>query len=71
MSTSLKTQDWEKNYSKYRESLCNLTIDSIVFLKDCYCAIDKQQDISSYSFQIQALEDELCFRNTSLGKELS
>jgi hypothetical protein len=68
MSTSLKTQDWEKSYSNYRESFQKLTIEDLCLLKECYYMLDIGD---TYSFQLQAIEDELYFRSTPLGKELS
>lgn len=66
MSSYLKTQDWEKSYSKYRKALYNISIPDLEILLEWYMLAD-----SGFSFQIQALRDELEFRNSSLGGELS
>jgi hypothetical protein len=68
MSTSSKTQDWEKSYSNYRESFQKLTIEDLHLLRQCYYMLDIGDN---YSFQVQAIEDELYFRSTPLGRELS
>lgn len=65
MSISLKTQDSESSYSKYRNAIMQLETDDLETLLDMYAMWS-----SEYYTEVKALEDELTFRKTLLGKEL-
>jgi len=65
MSISLKTQDSESSYSKYRSAIMQLETDDLETLLDMYAMWS-----SEYYTEVKALEDELTFRKTLLGKEL-
>lgn len=66
MSIYLKTADWEKNYSKYRKALTSISIPDLQILLEWYMLAD-----AGFNFQIQALQDEINFRTSGLGGELS
>jgi len=66
MSSYLKTADWEKSYSKYRMALIYMSTGDLEILLEWYQLAD-----SGFNLQIQALKDELEFRSSKLGQELS
>lgn len=68
MSISLKTQDSESSYSKYRSAIMQLETDDLETLLDMYAMLSSVH--SEYYMEAKALEDELTFRKTLLGKEL-
>jgi hypothetical protein len=66
MSTTSKTLDWEENSSKYIDGLKKLKNDELELLLDWYRLYDPPQ----FRNEINAIKEELHFRNSSLGKEL-
>ena len=65
MSNTIKTQDLEKSYIRFRQELQKIDTDRAGFLLDLYRVFPQE-----YVMQIKALEDELAFRKTALGKQL-
>lgn len=65
MSTIIKTLDLGESYSKFRQELHKIDSDRVEVLLTLYKVFPQD-----YPLQIKALEDELTFRKTSLGKEL-
>lgn len=66
MSTTLKTQDSDESYFKYRSLIVDQTTEELEILIDAYSMIDPVY----FKTPIKAIKDELSFRDTSLGKEL-
>lgn len=66
MSSSLKIQASEKNYSEYRKALSALETDDLKLLLE-WCTLYKDP---TFKYEIKAINEELEFRNSSLGKEL-
>jgi len=65
MCSYLKILDWEESYFKYRKILCCFNTSDLRALLEGYLLAD-----SGFDLQIQAIRDELEFRNSPLGKEL-
>jgi hypothetical protein len=66
MSITSRIPDWEKNSSRYTEGLRKLKNDELELLMDWYRLYDPPQ----FRDEIEAIKEELAFRNTLLGKEL-
>lgn len=66
MYTSSKTQALDESYSNFRKSLVDMETENLEILLDAYTTIS----IPLFGLQIEAIKDELEFRNTSLGREL-
>lgn len=66
MYTSSKTQALDESYSNFRKSLGDMETENLEILLDAYTTIS----IPLFGLQIEAIKDELEFRNTSLGREL-
>lgn len=69
MSIFLKTQDWESSYSKYRHAISSMKDEDLEMLLDMYGLLSNMYE--QYRLEKQALTDELEFRRTALGKELT
>jgi hypothetical protein len=66
MSTTLKTQDLDENYSRLRSQLSTESTEDLQIILDAYNLIGGR----FFETSIKAIKDELEFRSTSLGKEL-
>ena len=66
MSTTLKTQDSDENYSRLRSQLSTESTEDLQIILDAYNLIGGR----FFETSIKAIKDELEFRSTSLGKEL-
>jgi hypothetical protein len=66
MYTSSKTRVLDESYSNFRKSLGDMETEDLEILLDAYTIMG----IPLFEAQINAIKDELEFRNTSLGKEL-
>lgn len=65
MSNTIKTQDLEKSYIRFRQELQKIDTDKVEILLDLYKVFPQE-----HAMQIKALEDEVAFRKTALGREL-
>jgi hypothetical protein len=66
MSTTLKTQDLDESYFRFRSQLSKESTEDLQLILDAYILIGGH----FFDISIRAIKDELEFRNTSLGKEL-
>lgn len=66
MCTSSKTQALDESYSSFRKNLNNIETYDLEVLLDAYTMMG----LPLFKTQIEAIKDELEFRNTSLGREL-
>lgn len=66
MSTTLKTQDLDESYFRFRSQVSKESTEDLQLILDAYILIG----VRFFDISIRAIKDELEFRSTSLGKEL-
>lgn len=65
MLITIKTLDLDESYSRFRQELHKIDSDRVEVLLSLYKVFPQD-----YPMQIKALEDEISFRKTALGKVL-